>query len=371
MRKVHRRDVFFFPGYDIAGVGRYHRYLKRQCGWYARRFDASFEISALTPSPIEHWSIAEVVAHWPEGRVVTRFHICDWRADIANDYGPSAIFRAQRTLAAWWRMTQNGQTRRIARAAPLFALVVGAPLLLLLARLLVVLAALWAIGTGGVVSAVGCVLAVLALYWLWRAGGVAYETFFGSYLSYLDRQLYGPKDARNGRLNAAIDALCAHTGFESSDEVIIAGHSFGAVSAMRAAARISATKPEISLLTVGSNLPCIALEPTAHDLRDNIASLYQTKQTTWREYFAPQDSLCFPHSNPLKDFRISLPGPHQADVKIRSAVFDEFVSRRKIRKFRWNALRMHFQFMMAADKQGAYDWHRFLLGPETLKDATK
>ena len=61
MRKVHRRDVFFFPGYDIAGVGRYHRYLKRQCGWYARRFDASFEISALTPSPIEHWSIASMV----------------------------------------------------------------------------------------------------------------------------------------------------------------------------------------------------------------------------------------------------------------------------------------------------------------------
>lgn len=372
MSGVERRDVFFFPGYDIAGVGRYHRHLQRQCGWYARRFDVSFEVSPLTASSIEHWKVAEVVARWPGAHVITRVHFCDWRADIAKDYTPPLVVRAKRAWRAWWRMTRNGQTRRIARAAPQFALVFAAPLMLMILRGLAVAGALWAITLGGVIAAIGSVMAILALYGFWRLSDLIYESFLGNYITFLDRQLYGPKNgAAPDTLTSAIGTLCAHSRPDNSDELLIAGHSFGAVAAMKAAAQLSAAGSEVSLLTAGSNIACLALDKNEGELRAAITSLYETEAAVWRDYYAPQDSLSFSQVEPIRDFHLATEMPPKADVKIRSAVYDAFVSKRKIRKFRWNVFRMHFQFMMAADTQTAYDWHRFLLGPNRLRDAAR
>ena len=78
----------------------------------------------------------------------------------------------------------------------------------------------------------------------------------------------------------------------------------------------------------------------------------------------------FSRLNMKRDFGLTVAADEKADVKVLSARFGDFVAVRKLRKFRNNLLRMHFQFLMAVDKQGGYDFHRFALGPVGLKKAS-
>ena len=111
---------------------------------------------------------------------------------------------------------------------------------------------------------------------------------------------------------------------------------------------------------VGS--PCTTkLAPEASSLREDLKLVLTSSQVCWRDYFAPQDSLCFSHTDPRLLLEAeATPGP-PGDFVQRSAIYDNVFAARKIAKFRLNFLRMHFQFLMAPDTQGGFDWFRLSL----------
>lgn len=368
MGDIQRRDLFFFPGYDIEGVKRYHRYLQRQAVLYRRRFKIGVTVSALKQGDTQYWPCVDVIADWPEGRVHTRYHICDWTADVVQDYAPPAHVRFYRMVRGLTRIAARGQLWRISRKAPIVGTMMMEPLLLFLARIGVCLAGVW-LATFGILFAVpAAFVAAVALIALRRLGGKGYETFYEGHIAYLDRSLTDGTVPEGDQLRDALTEL-ETIDTTGADEIMIAGHSFGGVPATLAAEIISRSGDAVSLLTVGSSAAIIALDPDEAHLRPAITALYERDGICWRDYFAPQDALCFPRVRPLRDYGISPKRPHKGDVSIRTAVFGNVYNARIIRKFRWNFLRMHFQFIMAADVQGGYDWIRFTLGPDRLKDA--
>lgn len=372
MGDVSQRDVFFFPGYDIAGVRRYHRYLKRQCGWYQGRFDVAFQVGDLTPANLDGWSVAQVDAQWPDGTVRTKFHFCNWRDDIAKDYAPPAPVRVWRMLKAVAHMAVRGHITRTARRGPYFVVALGLPVYLTLLRLICLVAALFLGGMGGLLSVAGAVFGAASLVGLKKLGDALYEPFFNNYLAYLERVLYQPGHGIGPQLDGAIDALVRYglSADPARDELLIVGHSFGAVPAAIAADALTGNGSEASLLTVGSIAACVALSPEGMVFRRPAEALHHCDRICWREYFAPQDHLCFSRLNMKRDFDLNVPAPARTNVRMLSARLGEVVAPRKIRKFGANLLRMHFQFLMAVDVQGGYDFHRFTLGPDYLQKAS-
>lgn len=371
MGEVKHRDVFFFPGYDVAGIKRYHRYLKRQCGWYQRRFEADFQISDLTPTDLDGWSVAEVSARWPDGEIRTKFHFCNWRDDIATDYAPAAPVRIWRMLKAVAHLAVKGQITRVARKGPYFVVALGLPLYLTILRVICLAVALYLTFLGGLYSAVGIAFGIGSIYALNRLGGSLYEAFFNNYLAYLERVLYRRDHGIGTQLNAAIASLVSYGQSQAnSDELMIVGHSYGSVPAVIAADVLTKSGKDVSLLTIGSIAACVALSPDDQVFRPPAEALHHSDQICWREYFAPQDSLCFSKLSMVKDFDLNVSAPNKTRVRMLSARFGEVVAPRKIRKFRNNLLRMHFHFLMAVDQQGRYDFHRLTLGPDRLREAS-
>ncbi|MGB0411609.1 MAG: hypothetical protein ACPGFA_08490 [Pikeienuella sp.] len=373
MAEIKRRDVYYFPGYDVQGVRRYYRYLVRQCGWYARRFDAKLAVGPLRQSDKEAWLVADVTAQWPEGDVQTRFHFCNWRRDIVQDYSFSRRQRYARLLGAWARMTWRGHTLRLCRKAPRFMFAASIPIQLIFWRIVVCTLALLSFLIGPLWGVIMCALAGVALYGLNRAGEAAHEDFFVNGFVYMENRLsYRPKQP-DGRLGLAVQKLI--DGIASSDdppdEIMLVGHSYGGAPAIKAAQAIARAGTPVSVLTIGSISPFVSLDRSEGDLRPAVAALLNQKNACWRDYYAPQDTLSFPGIHPVRDFDLAIKGAPKADFKVKSAVFGEIVAPRKIRKFRWNLLRMHFHFIMAADVQGGYDWIRYATGPDRLSDASK
>ena len=370
---MYQRDVFFFPGYDVAGIKRYHRYLKRQCGWYQRRFDVEFQVGDLTLTALDGWSVAQVTARWPEGSAKTSFYFCKWRDDVVKDYSPPpAPVCVWRMLKAVAHLAFRGQITRTARMGPNFTAALGLPVYLTILRAICLTISLLLVITGGWYIALGVLFGAGSIFGLRKLGGALYQAFFNNYLAYLERVLYQPDHGIGDQLTGAIRSVVDHGGSAALDrnELMIIGHSYGTVPAAIAAGKLTREGADVSLLTIGSIAACVALSPQDHIFRPPAEALHHSGRICWREYFAPQDSLCFSRLNMKRDFGLTVAADEKVDVKVLSARFGDFVAVRKLRKFRNNLLRMHFQFLMAVDKQGGYDFHRFALGPVGLKKAS-
>lgn len=370
--KVEQRDVFFFPGYDVAGIKRYHRYLRRQCSWYQRRFDVEFHVGDLAPTDLEGWSAAKVSAQWPDGRVQTNFHFCNWRDDVAKDYAPAAPIRIWRMLKGVAHLAVRGHIIRTARKAPKFVAALGLPVYLSILRAFCLVAAVWLAAQGGLLLIAGAAFGLGSLYGLKRLGDGLFESFFNNYLAYLERVLYEPGHGIGQQLDSAIASLADHarSARPGQDELLIVGHSYGSVPAVTAADIITRKDIDVSLLTVGSIAACVALSPEDKVFRPPAEALHRSDRICWREYFAPQDSLCFSRLAMVRDFDLDVSGAGKANIKMLSARFGETMAPSKMHKFRYNLLRLHFHFLMAVDHQGRYDFHRFALGPDSLGKAS-
>ena len=275
-------------------------------------------------------------------------------------------------LKAVAHLAFRGQITRTARMGPNFTAALGLPVYLTILRAICLTISLLLVITGGWYIALGVLFGAGSIFGLRKLGGALYQAFFNNYLAYLERVLYQPDHGIGDQLTGAIRSVVDHGGSAALDrnELMIIGHSYGTVPAAIAAGKLTREGADVSLLTIGSIAACVALSPQDHIFRPPAEALHHSGRICWREYFAPQDSLCFSRLNMKRDFGLTVAADEKADVKVLSARFGDFVAVRKLRKFRNNLLRMHFQFLMAVDKQGGYDFHRFALGPVGLKKAS-
>ena len=253
-------------------------------------------------------------------------------------------------LKAVAHLAFRGQITRTARMGPNFTAALGLPVYLTILRAICLTISLLLVITGGWYIALGVLFGAGSIFGLRKLGGALYQAFFNNYLAYLERVLYQPDHGIGDQLTGAIRSVVDHGGSAALDrnELMIIGHSYGTVPAAIAAGKLTQD----------------------HIFHPPAEALHHSGRICWREYFAPQDSLCFSRLNMKRDFGLTVAADEKADVKVLSARFGDFVAVRKLRKFRNNLLRTHFQFLMAVDKQGGYDFHRFALGPVGLKKAS-
>jgi hypothetical protein len=175
------------------------------------------------------------------------------------------------------------------------------------------------------------------------------------------------------RVNPEIEARFEEFGKETAraigrsqhDEIIIVGHSFGAVWAAEALARALRDNPELlagkqlTFLALGSSIAKIALAPDAQWMRDSVAVAAGQKNLFWHEIQTKDDFIAFYKAEPFKILGLNRP----AEFRLQRIRFSEGIGKKRYRAIRKSMYRTHRQYILHYDKRVLFDTMLRLFGP--------
>jgi pimeloyl-ACP methyl ester carboxylesterase len=386
-RRVHRRRVLYISGFDPRGAAHYHRFLR----------DEAAKHVALTGEPIDigpRRTISPLVQAWTVSagsaadRVETEYEFLRWD-DIVRKYWPRGSLRMWGTCVyATWTYLRAGVTAAAFRASYPIGITTIIPGGFILGQVLLIALA------GGLF--LGLVPAFSGLPW-WSgiipvaaaaagtviAGRSIEKTFqvfwsgrIGAFTIIDARRQVEDIDARR---DAFADRLLAALESGQDDEILLVGHSLGtplAVSALALALErnpdLGRSWPAVSLLTIGPTTPMLSLMPEAEWFRRHlrIAGAAAAAGVSWTEFSAPPDGACFALIDP-----VVLPNPGYVRPegsppcpRIFNARFMELMDPATYAEVKRDWTRMHFQYLMAGDRLGRYDYFKIIAGPLRLQD---
>ena len=391
---VRRRHVFYIPGYDPEGRTRYRMLFVRELTRYAKRFgEPKRSITGATLSAdglLQSWSVA---AQPEVGGAETSYDVLLWDDVVVRDFARPRLVSVALLVVGTLQSIATGLMVRFYRLNWKYGNVILYPLVMVL---------LLSLGTAAIAAFVHAHLGdgfghslgwpiwltvplglAFGLAWIKAIEALLNRVFFWQLLNdwvFNWQHGHGWRPDYEERLDRFADHVRARLGTFAAngvalDEVMILGHSSGALTAVETTARVIARDadlgtgtPNLSLVTLGSGLPLVAMQPRAHRLRAEIASLVAARRLVWVDYQAPQDWMNFPGFNPIRHLSLDLAGQPPANPLVRSARFREIISPETYARVRRRPFRMHFQFLMSNDLRGAYDFFAMTLGPQRLRE---
>jgi pimeloyl-ACP methyl ester carboxylesterase len=150
------------------------------------------------------------------------------------------------------------------------------------------------------------------------------------------------------------------------DEVVVVGHSLGAVLAIDLLDRALRLKPDlgqtgarVALISVGSSILKIGLHRSAQQFRATVGRVASAPGIFWGDYQALSDVMNFYKSDPLAAMGLATRDvPLVRMVRIRH-MLDPAIYKR----IRYHFLRMHLQFVSGNNRRNVYDYFMLLCGP--------
>ena len=188
--------------------------------------------------------------------------------------------------------------------------------------------------------------------------------------------LYGRRPDAEARLDEFAEALVARVRAGGVDEIVIAGHSLGAMFALDVIVRALARDPDLGrhgvpvcVLTIGATIPKFALHPSARRIRETIARVVAEPAVAWVEYQSRADTISFYRFDPVALKQIS---GDRLDGKpvIRRVQIHDMLSPESFARYRRNVLRLHYQSVMANERRAPYDYYLMVCGPVAFADWT-
>jgi hypothetical protein len=113
-------------------------------------------------------------------------------------------------------------------------------------------------------------------------------------------------------------------------------------------------------------MPAAAMNSRAQAIWRDLERLMTAPDVLWVEYQAPQDWLNAAGFNPVRMLPLAVAEEACTNPVIRSARFKEITSEATYAALLRSLFRLHFQFMMANDRPGEYDFVMTMLGPMRL-----
>ncbi|KMO37385.1 hypothetical protein VQ03_19310 [Methylobacterium tarhaniae] len=376
---VRRRHVVYLPGYDPESNKRYRALFAREFARYAKRFDlGSRTVTRAETRPdglVQTWTVE---AGQPGLETRTTYDVLLWDDLVRADFRRPLLASMGLLTAGILHTFATGKLFRLYALNwkygnvilyPFGMTVILAALAALLGTGVAHLIAGWlpglAAGAIGAIAAIGLVLAAIPLLDRIFLRQLINDWVFNWQHSIGRRRDY------EARLSLFADHVAGVCRTGEVDEVLIVGHSSGALTAVEVAARVLErglpAGPRLSLLTLGSGLPLVAIHRRAQQTRADVMRLVGSDRLVWVDYQAPQDWMNFPGFNPARDLGLTPEGPVRNPL-IRSTKFREIIVPDVYRRISFRPFRMHFQFLMANDLPGEYDFFALTLGPQALRD---
>jgi pimeloyl-ACP methyl ester carboxylesterase len=314
-RPVRRRHVLYLSGFDPQGPRQYHTLYAEEAPRQAAARHHRIEVGPRERAG-PHASAWDLVWRDPQqasgDEVVTRYELLRWD-DIIRQHWPSGRMAAiSLTVRNSWRLLRNGSYWRFLHISWPPVLALGMPGLLVLGVVLLgfgLLAwAAWLVSLGHSMAALASLAAGGA-----ALAGIAARLEQKLYMGWLMRSLrvvlrqarneLPALEERTDHFAERLIELCSDT---SLDEVLLVGHSSGAMLAASMLARAlerspalgQQTRPAISLLTLGQCLPLLSEQPEALRFRNELARLRQRGSVAWVDFTAPADGCCAALTDP-------------------------------------------------------------------------
>jgi hypothetical protein len=369
---VTKRDVIFVCGYEISRPEGHHRRFEKELPTFEAAWNVKTELSPPavdTRTNIARWRLRTRGPNWD---VTTDYHMLWWGDIIAPDFELSETRRLLVGLRALFDFVFSGAIVEYFRANWRYALFFLYPFVLMALAGFGGFYVSWKLMGGAVPYAgaiavfigIACVFALLKLppkplY----IGYLLNDWYFASDLVHHRRKALD--DRFDGFARELVD-LCRNS---KADEIVLVGHSLGAVQAVDVVARARRLDPEfgthgvpVRLLTIGSSLLKIGLHPAATGLREAVAAVANDARIYWAEFQAISDIVNFYKSNPVTD--LGLPPVERPIVQIVRV--KHMLRPATYAGLKRDFFRVHRQFVMANEQRYFYDYYMIVGGPVPL-----
>ncbi|NDY92664.1 hypothetical protein [Ideonella livida] len=384
---VRRRQVLYVSGFDPQGPNHYHQLYQAE-----GRSQAALEGWTLEVGPRRKrgpqamgWTV-----RWQAGpdapATDTQFDLLRWD-DVVRAHWPRGRWGLMGRIAyASWALWRGGVLWKLARSSwPQFMFMAFPGLALLLL----------ALGSAGVLAGAahlawqgalgwGLALAALGLPALAGAAEWAERRSFSGWMmrstACMVDHMRGRMPDLDERLDRLAGVLLDHWQAQADphravDELLVVGHSSGAMMAVIVVARALARwpagqpRPPLSFLTLGHCTPIMSYQPEAAAFRadlDRLAALGPADGLHWVDLSSPVDGCCMPLQGPP---RHPWARPPHTSPRVLNARFAQRFSPAAYARIKADKYRCHFQYLMAADLPGgpdSLDYFRLTAGPQTL-----
>jgi hypothetical protein len=382
------RLVVFVGGFDPRGARPYYRLFAEQASLQGKVDGRDYVVGPRQPLGVgtaqgahrhAQWTMRseegggdyvffdwsdEVRAHWPRSW---------WRiaAQACVTYGKA--LRDWRVLRSVRRQTPN---TLLSFAYPLLYIV------MVLAAAIGGFALIWQASEDLPVWGRWTVSLAMSVAILW--GGAALDKLL--HVSWLLRILNFANDSAQWnspvlaqRTLAMADWIAVQAARQPGLEVVVLGFSVGSVQAVQLVdalrqrlapqhSALDATPASVTLLTLGNCIPLFTLVANAHALRATLHNVAADQRVFWVDISSPGDSVSFGMCELMS---LAMRGaPAQSYVNPRhmcSPRFHKLFTPKTYRLMRRNKMRMHFQYLMASEKRGAYNFFAMLTAPGAVR----
>jgi hypothetical protein len=389
---VRRRQVFYISGFDPQGPAHYHRLYADEGAKQARVSGYSLLVGGRhRSSPLAAgWAVEARFGTGTEAVAVeSQVEFLRWDDIVRANWTRSRWRVMLGALVSTGRQVRNGVLWRVLKTSwPAFMVLAMPPLLV------VVLGLLAALGSGLVAALLvrGFLLtAVLAgaagagSWWAlarWAEARVQMAWLMRS-TRFILRQARGATPDLEARIDAFGERIAAAWTRGAFDEVLVVGHSSGAMLAVSAVSRaLAASRLDggsgsgavvpLSLLTLGECIPMLSYQPEAQQFRAELAAVARSGLVDWVDVTAPPDGCCFALVDPTAaawrgNGDVAPPSGWRAP-KLLSARFAQMFDSVRYAELRLDKYRCHFQYLMASDVPVDYDYFAITAGPKRLTD---
>jgi hypothetical protein len=374
---IARRHVFHVAGYDPYDIAAQHRRFRRELEKFATTWSISAAVSDVAQqADVTSWNLT---TRGPDWTVETTFEPLEWddvvRADLAKPAWPrlaagAAVFADIVVSGTFFRYFAASHRYAFFFLVPFVDVVLFAAVGAFAGYALAGALALAGLARAPVATVIAVVLFRLLMHWpgmRWRVEqGLADWIFARDYM----RGRRADIEARLDRFAERLVA-CVRTG--TADEIVIVGHSLGAIFVVdlvtRALARdpdLARRGPAVSVLTIGATIPKIALHPGGARLRGCAERVAREPDIFWVEYQARDDAISFYKFHPVT-LRAIGPDGDPAQPLVRRVQLHEMMTPHDFRRYRLSFMRLHYQFVMANAQRALYDYFMIVCGPLPLR----
>jgi pimeloyl-ACP methyl ester carboxylesterase len=218
---------------------------------------------------------------------------------------------------------------------------------------------------GSVLAGVLVAIIALGLLWQWPGRRLYLHLLFDDWLFsriYLRRG----DPAVEAKLDRAAQEIVAAVRRNNADEIVIIGHSLGAVlaidlldRALRLEPTLGQTGPRVALISVGSSILKIGLHSAAVRFRAAAERVSSAPGVFWGDFQAISDVMNFYKRDPLT--AMNLP-PREVPL-VRMVRMRHMLDPAIYKRIRYRPLRMHMQFVSGNNLRNAYDYFMLVCGP--------
>ena len=370
---VAKRLVFHVGGYDpITPHAAAQRRFVREMQRFGLTWSVKISVDVLKDGVDEtKWS---VTANGPNWQVETDFHLIRWDDEIRN-FGRRAIWhRIPLGIIAFLDFVTAGALWGYFRTNWYYAVFFLYPFVMFGAMI----AAAFLLGvltfhiSGlvliGIVAGLLVLAALLAGPWRW----LHIDTLFDDWIFSREYVRSGSStiEQRLGRFAAEIVSAARSS---NADELLVLGHSLGAVIAVDLLDRALRLNPAlgvggipVTFLTIGSSILKIGLHRGAKHFRAAVERVGRAPGIFWGDYQARVDIMNFYKTNPMAEMSL----PTENGPVVRLVEFSRALEHAMYRRIRLRFYRLHCQFISGNDRRALYDYFMLVCGPVSAKSQT-